>query len=141
MPAIKPVSESADKWVKRAGAASADYARGVANPRRSWEEATLEAEGAQEAGVTEAITNKSFAKGVRNAGNAKWQRKATDVGAPRFGPGVAAAKSDYEQGFAPFANVIQGITLPPRGPKGDPRNFERVKIIGDALHEAKLAGQ
>jgi len=141
MPAIKPVGESADKWVKRAGAASADYQRGVQNPRRSWEESTVEAAGAQEAGVTEAIANKSFEKGVRNAGNAKWQRKAIDVGAARFGPGVAAAKSDYEQGFAPFANVIQGITLPPRGPKGDPRNFERVKIIGDALHEAKLSGQ
>ena len=140
MPAIKSVSESANKWVKRAGAASAEYKLGVQNPRVPWEEATLAAVDAQEAGVTEAITNKSFEKGVRSAGTGKWQRKAVEVGAPRFGPGVAAAKSDYEAGFAPFASVIAGITLPPRGPKGDPRNFERVKIIGDALHEAKVAG-
>ena len=140
MTPIKSVSASADKWVKRAGAATADYAAGVAAPRRSWEDATADAADAQEAGVTLAIANKSFEKGVRNAGNSKWQRKAKEVGAPRYGPGVAAAKGDYETGFSPFAAVIAGITLPPRGPKGDPRNFERSKIIGEALHEAKVKG-
>jgi len=140
MPAVKPVGESADKWVRRAGAAGPDYKKGVENPARDWEEATKAAADAQEAGVTEALANKSFERGVSRAGTAKWKRKAIDVGVPRFAPGVAAAKADYQAGFAPFAAVIEGITLPPRGPKGDPRNFERVKIIGDALHEAKVSG-
>lgn len=140
MPQIKSMSQSSDKWVRRAGAASTDYSKGVASPRRSWQESTLEAKEAQEAGVQQAIANDSFSKGVQRAGNAKWQRKAQTVGAQRFGPGVAAAKADYEAGFAPYAGVISGITLPPRGPKGDPRNYERSKIIGDALHEAKVAG-
>ena len=138
MPAIKPVSLAADKFVRRAGAAAQDYAKGVASPRRSWQEATTEAAESQAAGVQQAIANKSFEKGVAAAGNAKWQRKATSVGAQRFGPGVAAAKGDYEAGFGPYASIISGITLPPRGPKGDPRNYERTKIIGDALHEAKV---
>lgn len=140
MPAIKSMSSSSDKWVRRAGAAATDYKAGVTSPRRSWAEATIEAKDSQAEGVQQAIANGSFEKGVAKAGNTKWQRKAVSVGASRFGPGVAAAKADYEAGFAPFAQVISGITLPPRGPKGDPRNYERTKIIGDALHEAKVSG-
>ncbi len=137
MPAIKPTAVSADKWVRRAGQAGPDYTRGVQNPRTSWAEATAQAADAQAAGVQQAISEGRFEKGVAKAGNAKWQRKASTVGAQRFGQGVAAAKGDYESGFAPYAAVIQGVTLPPRGPKGDPRNYERTKIIGDALHSAK----
>ena len=139
MPVIKPLSQSSDKWVRRAGEAATDYARGVAAPRTPWAEATEAAADAQAAGVQQAIAENRFQNGVQRAGNAKWQRKATTLGAQRFGPGVAAAKSDYEAGFGPYVAVIQGITLPPRGPKGDPRNYERTKLIGDALHAAKIA--
>lgn len=138
MPQIKSTSASAEKWARRAGQSAQDYASGVKSPRRSWSEATASAADAQAAGVQQAISNGSFAKGVQAAGDAKWSRKATTVGAQRFGPGVAAAKSDYEQGFAPYAQVISGVQLPPRGAKGDPRNFERVQAIGNALHEAKV---
>jgi hypothetical protein len=137
MPAVKPVSQASDKWVRRAGQAAPDYQKGVQNPRTSWAEATVAAADAQAAGVQNAISNGSFEKGVSAAGNAKWQRKASTVGAQRFGPGVAAAKGDYESGFAPYAAVIQGVTLAPRGAKGDPRNYERVTAIGNALHDAK----
>jgi hypothetical protein len=140
MTPIKPVSESASKWVSRAGQAAGDYKAGVQNPRRSWEDATAAAKEAQAAGVQEAIANGTFERGVREAGNAKWQRKASEVGSARFGPGVAAAKPDYEAGFTPYAQKIAGITLPPRGPKGDPRNYDRVKTIGDELHNLKVTG-
>lgn len=137
MPRVKSVTESADKWARRAGQAGQDYAAGVQNPRRNWAEATAEAAEAQAAGVQQAISEGRFQKGVQAAGDTKWKRKAANVGAQRFGPGVAAAKGDYQAGFAPFASVIEGITLPPRGPKGDPRNYERTAVIGQALHDAK----
>ena len=138
MPAVKAISASADKWVRRAGQAGPDYAAGVSNPRRDWAAATLEAKDAQAAGVQQAISEGRFEKGVTAAGNAKWQRKAKGLGTARFGQGVADAQPDYVSGFTPYVAVIQGITLPPRGPKGDPRNYERTKIIGDALHSAKI---
>ena len=137
MPAIKSVQESADKWARRAAQSAQDYAKGVQNPRTNWQEATSAAAEAQAAGVQTAIANKSFEKGVAEAGQAKWQRKAASVGAQRFGPGVQAAKADYQAGFGKFASVIQGVTLPPRGAKGDPRNYDRARAIGEALHEAK----
>jgi len=139
MPAVKPISTIVDKWSRRAGQASKDYSDGVKSPKKDWAQATADAADAQAAGIQAAIAAGSFEKGVAAAGTAKWARKAQTVGAQRYGPGVAAAKADYATGFAPFAQVIEGITLPPRGAKGDPRNYDNVRIIGEALHEAKVS--
>jgi hypothetical protein len=138
MPAVKAMNLISDKWSRRTAGATQDYAAGVRSPKSDWQQKTLEAADAQAAGVQAALSNNSFQKGVSRAGSAKWQRKASGVGATRYGPGAQAAKGDYEAGFAPFAQVIQGITLPPRGAKGDPRNYQNVQLIGDALHKAKL---
>lgn len=126
-----------EKWVRRAGQASADYAAGVKNPRRSWEEATVAAAAAQAAGVTAAIAAKRFEKGVKFAGDEYWAAKAAGKGSVRFGPGVADAEKDYEAGFAPYAKVIESTKLPPRGARGDVRNYERAIVMGKALRKAK----
>ena len=137
MPAIRSVSAIGEKWSRVTPARATDYKAGVSAPKKNWQEQTLAAKDAQAAGIQEALSEDRFSKGVSKAGNAKWQRKAAGVGAARFGPGVQAARPDYEAGFGPYASVIAGVTLPPRGAKGDPRNYERVKAIGDALHSAK----
>lgn len=138
MPAVKAMSTIVDKWSRRASQAAPDYATGVKAPRKSWAQATTDAVDAQAAGVQAALSAGSFEKGVAKAGDAKWARKAVTVGAQRFGPGVAAAKGDYQAGFAPYAAVIQGVTLAPRGARGDPRNYDNVRAIGEALHNAKV---
>ena len=138
MPAIKSMNVISDKWARRTAGATQDYAAGVRSPREDWQQRTLDQADAYEQGIQAAIANGSFSKGVAAAGTSKWQRKSLDVGAQRYGPGAAAAKSDYESGFAPFAQVIQGVTLPPRGARGNPSNYARVQAIGEALHNAKL---
>lgn len=140
MPAIKPMNVISDKWSRRTAGASQDYAAGIRAPRTDWAQATADAADAQAAGVQAAIAGGRFAKGVAKAGTAKWQRKATTLGVQRYGPGAQAAKSDYTEGFSPFAQIIGGISLPPRGAAGDPSNNERSRIIGDALHAAKIGG-
>ena len=137
---IRPVSDIASKWVKRAGAAIEEYASGVANPKKDWKTETMAAEAAYKAGVTAAATAGRFGKGVASAGTEKWSKGATEKGAARFGPGVAIAESAYNTGFSPYASVIAGLTLPPRGPKGDPRNIERVRTVAAALRTKKVSG-
>lgn len=127
-----------DKWSRRASQAAPDYAAGVKAPRKDWAQATADAKDAQAAGIQAALAAGSFEKGVTAAGTGKWSRKAVEVGAQRFGPGVAAAKGDYAKGFAPYAAVIQGVSLAPRGARGDPRNYDNVRAIGVALHDAKV---
>ena len=113
---------------------------GISEPRTDWENATLDAAANYAEGVQQAIQDKRFSKGVEKAGTEKWKRKSLDVGVGRFGPGVQAAEQDYKNGFQPFADVIDNTVLPPRFPKGDPRNIERVKVIAEALRAKKLAG-
>lgn len=135
---IKPMNEIADKWASVTPQRSGEYRKGVQNPRRSWSQGAVEAAESWAQGITQAITDGRFVSGIQEAGDSRWQRKASTVGAARFGPGVQAAKGDYQAGFAPFAQVIAGVDLPPRGAKGDPRNYDRVRVIGEALHEAKI---
>lgn len=128
------------KWVAATAANQAEYEAGVENPRSDWATQTAAAEDNYKAGVNAAIAAGRFGKGVRKAGTEKWKSKTLAKGPGRWAQGVALAESDYEKGFAPYLSVLAGLTLPPRGPKGDPRNIARVAKIAEALHAKKLAG-
>ncbi len=138
MPKVKAAASIAEKYGRVTPMRAGDYEAGVKSPTESWEDKTKAAESNFEAGVQSAIGNKSFGKGVANAGNAKWQKKTIEVGVGRWGPGVRAGQEDFQKGFEPFRAVIEGTTLPPRYPKGDPRNIDRVNSMAKALHDAKV---
>ena len=76
--------------------------------------------------------------GKLKRGTDKWKKMASTKGPSRFAEGVMVAKPDYEKGFAPFAEEIAKTELPPRGPKGDPANIQRVAAIAAALHKKKM---
>jgi len=137
MPKVR--SGASEKWVRKASASTQDYQEGVTNPRTPWAAATQAAAANQAAGVQAAIQRKAFEKGVQRAGDEKWKRKAEGVGASRFSQGVQAGASDYASGVAPYLQTIESTNLPPRGPKGDPRNIQRVAAIADALRKKKLS--
>jgi len=129
---------AAERWVRRASAASQDYQAGIENPRQSWQQAAAAAKDSWAQGVQQAIQNNRYSLGVQRAGDEKWRRKAIAKGVGRYGPGVSEAQSDYATAVAPYLQTIESLTLPPRGPKGDPRNLERVRVIAQALRERKL---
>ena len=139
MPKVR--GNPAEKWTRRAGAASADYQAGVNNPRNDWAQATAASAAAQAAGAQAAIARGSFAKGVQRVGSSKWASKATGKGALRYGPGVADAQEDYANGVGEYLKVIENTKLPVRGPKGDPTNINRVIAMNKALRDAKLMRQ
>jgi len=134
---VKSADAVAKKWSTRAGAAGADYTNGVNTTTKDWAQDTASAAPAWAAGVQQAAANGSFAKGVNAAGTAKWKTKAANVGAARYPQGVAAAQPYYQAGITPVLQVLSGITLPPRGPKGDPGNLNRVSVITTALRKMK----
>lgn len=138
MPAIRDVAAIAKKWARVTPARADDYRLGVENPKKDYKTATMAAEPAYEAGVQQAIARKAFGKGVAKAGTEKWKKGAVEKGTARFGPGVAVAEPEYMKGFEPYQKVIASLLLPPRRPKGDPANIERVRAIATALHRAKI---
>lgn len=138
MPQVR--GNPAGKWVSRTQQAVPEYEDGVRNPRRDWQQATEAAAPVQAAAVQAAIRDGRYQKGVRKAGSGKWQSNTLAKGAQRFAQGVQAGESEYEKGVAPYLDVIEKTQLPPRGPKGDPNNINRVIAINKALHEAKVKG-
>jgi hypothetical protein len=138
MPAIKAMDKISGKWSRVTQASTQSYAEGVQNPSRDWATNTAAAEKNFESGVQASISRKAFGKGVKRAGTKKWQDGAIDKGVSRYAVGVALAEAAYQNGFAPYRSVIAALTLPPRGPKGDPSNITRVSIISKALHDEKL---
>ena len=132
-------SNTAAKWGTNTANATGFYTEGVKNPRQSWSTATQAAAQNQADGITKAIQEKRFQKGVAKAGDSKWSEGAINKGSARFAQGVQAGQSSYETNVQPFLNTIDSVTLPPRYPKGDPRNINRVTAIANALRAKKLS--
>jgi len=141
MPAVKSLDRISNKWARVAAVSQPEFEEGVRNPRADWAEQTRNAEGNYERGVQAAIQRKSFGKGVAKAGTAKWQERTLTKGPARWAEGIQQSRSAFETGFAPYREVIQRTQLPPRGPKGDPKNIQRVAVLADALHQEKLSRQ
>jgi hypothetical protein len=59
-------------------------------------------------------------------------------GAQRYAERVPKSKSKWARGWEPYRKILLGLKLPPRGPVRSPQNFERVRIICEALHKEKL---
>lgn len=131
---------SDQKYVDRASVSTPAYESGVKNPRNDWAQATKAGAENYKAGITQSLANNSFTKGVDKAGNSTWQNNAIQKGGQRFASGVQMAQNSYATGIAPYLQVIESTTLPPRYPKGDPRNLERVKAIATKLREKKVKG-
>lgn len=139
MPAVRPGGK--ERWARRSAAAAQDYEAGIQAPRVDWESATVAAEQNHKAGTEASLREGRFVKGVKKSGNAWWKQQATTLGPRRFQEGVQAGQDTYEEGFAPVRAVIEQTKLPPRGPKGDPKNYDRVKTMGEALRRHKTGGK
>jgi len=138
---LKPTAQIVEKYVRQASGATQDYTNGVANPKRDQAEAAAASADAYAEGVRQAIADNRFQEGVVAAGSAKWARKASSVGKDRYAGGVQAAKSDYQQGVEPFLQTIAALDLPPRRPRGDPSNINRVTAVNQALRARALQGR
>lgn len=134
---VPTAAEVAQKWQRRAAAAGQDYRAGIL-ATNDWAGPTAAAEPVYVQAVTEAAAAGRFARGVTQAGTAKWKTRSLAVGQTRFTTGVAAAEADYAAAMAPVLAVIAAIELLPRGPRGDIGNYDRSKQVGEALHQFKL---
>lgn len=137
MAAIKSAADIANKWSRTTPGRTADYEEGVRNPRKDWHDNSQAANDAYKTAIQQSVAEDRWSAGVRNAGTARWKEGATTKGVARWGPGVQIAKSKYQEGIAPYVDLITRLDLPPRGAKGDPANIERVRVVAGALHDLK----
>jgi len=132
------LERTASKYEARVKVAVDDYRKGVSESKKSWANNTLAAKDAYVAGVQSGDIGDRFAKGVNDAGDSKQKSMALNKGAGRFASGVSAGLPYYKSGMGEVLSVIEGITLPPRAPAGDPSNQQRSALVGETLHSWKV---
>lgn len=139
MPPVKPIEVIQSRYEAAAGMTDR-YVQGVTTTTKSWQGNTLAAEAAWKQGTAEAAAKGLFPKGVRRTSNEEWRSKAESLGGERYAGGITAGVPKYLKNVQPYLSVIQGITLPARGPRGSAANYELVKKIGMALNAKRIAG-
>jgi len=137
MAAIKSIADIGKKFIDVTPGRSAQYEEGVKNPKVDWETATAAAEDRFEEGITKAISLKSFGKGVKDAGTAKYKDGVIKKGVARWPAGIRLALAAFVKGYGPYRDEIERTTLPQRYARRDPRNLDRVAAIDKALGELK----
>lgn len=137
---VKPLADISEKFVRVAATRQQDYEAGVRDPGTDWATATAAAAETYNAGIQEAVQRNAFTKGVNAAGTAKWQKGTAGKGVQRWAPGIRDSRADYETGFAPYREALERVTLPPKGPRGDERNFQRSVAVGRALADVRRKG-
>jgi hypothetical protein len=137
MAEIKPIGKITEKWTRVTPMRTDDYKLGVQSPRRDWEKSAVAAKETHKAAMAAAAAADAYGKGVTQAGTTKWQARSLQKGPGRFAEGVMVGGDDYQKGFAPYRDTIEATVMPPRFPKRDPRNIQRVSAIATALGKKK----
>lgn len=138
MPNIKSLEVITKKWATVTPERAPYYEAGVKAPSRDWAAAAGQGQTAYESAMRDPAVLKLRETNIKAVGTEKWSRKATTVGPARFREGVPAAEGDFNKGFAPYHGVIGALALPEKGARGDPKNYARVKAVGDALHKKRM---
>ena len=135
---MKTASQSAQKFVERASAASGDYVSGAQTSTKDQAAAAIAGKANYVAGVQAAITAGRYEKGLQASGKAGWLKGVTEKGANRFAEGVASGSSKYATNSAKYDSARSAADSLPRGPKGSEANFARAKAVGQALRKQKI---
>lgn len=140
MALIRSLESIVAKWKRVTPTRGEDYKIGVTSPLKDWEKETLAASDRRDEGMRKAIADGRIDRGIKAKSFLGWQKPAVTKGPNRWIEGIGLAGDDYKDGFGKFHAVIEGTDPGPRFAKGDPRNWERSKKIGIALHLAKIKG-
>lgn len=135
----KSASQSAEKFVRNAGAAAQDYVAGAEQTSKDQAALAIAAAPNYNAGVQAAITRGAYAKGLQKSGKAAWIAGVKNKGVNRFGEGVANSASKYATNSARFDTARNAAASTPRGPKGSAANLNRVSVVVNALRAVKTA--
>jgi len=134
---VANISNSADKFERRASQAGQDYEDGVSAVSDSEQQsATLDAVDNWEQGVQSAINDGRFESGVQDP-SSSWQGQALEVGSTRFTQGASNAGGTWADSFQEYADTLEALSLQPRGPRGSEGNYQRSRAVGEALNNQR----
>ena len=137
---MKTANVAGTKWQVRTANAGPDYLAGVNNTTKDQAAAAIAAKSAWQAGLTAAFAAGAFEKGLSRSGKQGWQAGVQQKGEANYSTGVnaQAALGKYTTNSGRFDAARGAASNSPRGPKGSPQNLQRVSLVANAEHAAKL---
>lgn len=138
MPTTRSAQDSATRWSQRAGQAAADYAARASAAAAKWASNVAASGNNWSAGVSGPGAQARFLSHTQAAGTQGFSAGVTNKGASRYPGGVQAGMEKYSRNVAPYLAIIQGVTLPAKGPRGSPQNDARVTAITHALSARRM---
>ncbi len=136
---VKNAAESAKKWQSNSSGAATAAAEGAIAAAQDWATNTQNAAEIFKMGISAPGIETRFKTGVARAGAEKFARKVKALTSSRFSSGVTAGAADFQSNVEPYLATISSLTLPAAGPRGDARNYERTRAVGQALNAKRLA--
>lgn len=137
---VKDLAASAGKWATRASGASSEFQTAAVAAADKWARNAQSAQSNFRQGIAAGNIDVRFARGIARAAQLnKFARKLQAYGSGRYSQGVSEAEGDWSSGFGPYHQVLTGLALPARKPRGDAGNYERVRAVGSALNAKRIA--
>ncbi len=134
---VKPLSEAKENYRQSASRAGEAYKLGV--NRADWKTAaeSPEAEQLFATKMQDAISNQSRRKGIQKVTNSQWQNRASTKGGAQISGAMRESVEDWSTGFAPYAEALEGINLPPRSSDPMANIDNRLKLVVQTLVDKK----
>ena len=136
---FKDLATSGKKFSDNASAASPTYVKNASASGQTWQDNTVAGADNFAKGVSAAVANGTFAKGVAKAGSAKYVKQIAAVAGSRYTDGVTKGAPAWQAGFGPIAAAVSSVDIGPRGPRGSQANKQRSSAMQDAFMAAKKA--
>lgn len=137
MVAMKPLSDSSEKWTRRASGAVGDLIKGVQNPKKSWKAESKLAAANYKASVTAAANEGRYDRGIDRSSDDNWQSMTEAKALSRYGEGVNLGQGSWERGYSPYQEAISRVQLPARGTRGSQQNYQRSAAVGQAANAVR----
>jgi hypothetical protein len=138
---VPDVARAAAKFVRRAGEATQDYTEGVERSTKDQAANAIAARSLWEQQMSNSATKDRWARNLARAGNEGFKRGVRDKGGARYGPGVGASQGKYADRMGAVLSTISAVEIPARGLPASDGNFQRSRLIGQALNKLKVAGR
>lgn len=137
---VKPIDQIVSRWATNSGAATNYYTAGAVAAATKYATNAGAAGPQYSQGVQAAISRNAYQQGVQAAGAGKYSTGVQQKGSTRYAGGITAGKTAFQSGMQGVVGVLQGLSLPQRGARGDPANLQRVAAVDQALR-AYATGQ
>ena len=132
----KSLEQTNANWKGSHGRVAAAYAQGIDNTK-DFQSKAIAGEENYAAGVSQAVADRSRAKGLEKISDQDWKDAAKEKGATRIAAGMKAGENKYSTGMSKNLAVINSVTIPPRTQDPMANIDNRLKPIAAALHESK----